>query len=121
MRTLEETPRGATHWSIRDMTKASGLERTTVNQIWGAFGLQPHRSDTFKLSIDPLLIEKVRDIVGVVHESARARPLFCVDEESQIQAVDRTQPLCRCSRDRANGARTITSGMARRRCLPHST
>lgn len=93
VRTLEETPRGATHWSSRGMAKASGLGRTTVQQIWRAVGLQPHRSETFKLSNDPLLIEKVRDIVGLyMHPPAHA-VVFCVDEQSQIQALDRTQPL----------------------------
>lgn len=93
VRTLEETPDGATHWSIRDMAKASGLGRTSVNQIWRAFGLQPHRSETFKLSNDPLLIEKVRDIVGLYMNPPEHAVLFCVDEKSQIQALDRTQPL----------------------------
>ena len=65
VRTLEELPRGATHWSSRDMAKASGLGRTTIQQIWRAFGLQPHRSESFQQSTDPLLIEKVRDIVGL--------------------------------------------------------
>ena len=75
------------------MAKASGLGRTTVQQIWRAFGLQPHRSETFKLSTDPLLIEKVRDIVGLyMHPPTRA-VVFCVDEKSQIQALDRTQPV----------------------------
>jgi len=93
VRTLEEMPRGATHWSIRGMAKASGLGRTTVPQIWRAFGLQPHRNETFKLSTDPLLIEKVRDIVGLyVHPPTHA-VVFCVDEKSQIQALDRTQPV----------------------------
>jgi transposase len=93
VRTLEATPDGATHWSIRDMAKASGLGRTSVNQIWRAFGLQPHRSETFKLSNDPLLIEKVRDIVGLYMHPPEHAVLFCVDEKSQIQALDRTQPL----------------------------
>ena len=75
------------------MAKASGLGRTTIQQIWRAFGLQPHRSETFKQSTDPLLIEKVRDIVGLyLHPPDRAA-LFCVDEKSQMQALDRTQPL----------------------------
>ncbi len=93
VRTLEETPRGATHWSSRGMAKASGLGRTTVQQIWRAFGLQPHRSETFKLSNDPLLIEKVRDIVGLYMNPPAHAVVFCVDEKSQIQALDRTQPL----------------------------
>ena len=75
------------------MAKASGLGRTTVQQIWRAFGLQPHRSETFKLSTDPLLIEKVRDIVGLYMNPPAHAVVFCVDEKSQIQALDRTQPL----------------------------
>jgi transposase len=93
IRTLETTPRGATHWSTRDMAKAVGLNRMAISRIWHTFGLQPHRSDTFKLSNDPLLIEKVRDIVGLyLHPPAHAA-VFCVDEKPQIQALDRTQPL----------------------------
>jgi transposase len=93
VRTLETTPHGATHWSIRDMAKASGIGRTTVNRIWRAFGLQPHRSETFKQSTDPLLIEKTRDIVGLYMNPPEHAALFCVDEKAQIQALDRTQPL----------------------------
>jgi transposase len=93
VRTLEETPRGVTHWSVRGMAQASGLGRTTVQQIWRAFGLQPHRSDTFKLSTDPLLIEKVRDIVGLYMQPPTHAVVFCVDEKAQIQALDRTQPV----------------------------
>jgi len=93
IRTLETTPRGATHWSTRDMAKAVGLNRMAISRIWHTFGLQPHRSETFKLSNDPLLIEKVRDIVGLyLHPPAHAA-VFCVDEKPQIQALDRTQPL----------------------------
>lgn len=92
-RTLETTPRGATHWSTRSMAKAAGLDRMTISRIWRTFGLQPHRSETFKLSPDPLLVEKVRDIVGLyLHPPAHAA-VFCVDEKPQIQALDRTQPL----------------------------
>jgi len=93
VRTLEETPRGATHWSARGMARASGLGRTTVQQIWRAFGLQPHRSETFKLSTDPLLIEKIRDIVGLYMHPPTHAVVFCVDEKAQIQALDRTQPV----------------------------
>jgi transposase len=93
IRTLETTPRGATHWSTRDMAKAVGLNRMAISRIWHTFRLQPHRSETFKLSNDPLLIEKVRDIVGLyLHPPAHAA-VFCVDEKPQIQALDRTQPL----------------------------
>lgn len=92
-RTLETKPADATHWSIRSMAQACGLSRSTVNRIWRAFALQPHRTETFKLSKDPLFIEKVRDIVGLyLHPPDRALVL-CVDEKSQIQALDRTQPL----------------------------
>lgn len=86
VRTLEETPRGETHWSSRGMAKASGLGRTTVQQIWRAFGLQPHRSETFKLSTDPLLIEKVRDIVGLYMHPPTHAVVFCVDEKAQIHS-----------------------------------
>lgn len=93
IRTLETTPRGETHWSTRGLAKASGLSRMTISRIWQAFGLQPHRSETFKLSPDPQLIEKVRDIVGLYMNPPDHAAVFCVDEKSQIQALDRTQPL----------------------------
>lgn len=93
IRTLETTPRGQTHWSLRGMAQATGLSRMTISRIWHAFGLQPHRSETFKLSPDPLLIEKVRDIVGLyMHPPAHA-VVLSVDEKAQIQALERTQPL----------------------------
>lgn len=93
IQTLESTPRGQTHWSTRGLAKATGLSRMTISRIWRAFGLQPHRSDTFKLSPDPQLIEKVRDIVGLYMNPPDHAVVFCVDEKSQIQALDRTQPL----------------------------
>ena len=93
IRTLESTPRGETHWSTRGLAKATGLSRMTISRIWHAFGLEPHRTDTFKLSQDPLLIEKVRDIVGLYMNPPDHALVFCVDEKSQIQALDRTQPL----------------------------
>jgi transposase len=91
--TLETTPRGATHWSTRSMAKAVGLNRMAISRIWRSFGLQPHRSETFKLSNDPLLVEKVRDIVGLYLNPPTHAAVFCVDEKPQIQALDRTQPL----------------------------
>lgn len=91
--TLESTPKDATHWSTRSLATASGLSRSTVNRIWRAFALQPHRSETFKLSKDPLFIEKVRDIVGLYLNPPDRALVLCVDEKSQIQALDRTQPL----------------------------
>jgi transposase len=93
IQTLESTPRGETHWSTRGLAKATGLSRMTISRIWHAFGLQPHRTDTFKLSPDPQLIEKVRDIVGLYMNPPDHALVFCVDEKSQIQALDRTQPL----------------------------
>lgn len=93
IRTLETTPRGATHWSVRTMAKATGMSRMTISRIWKAFGLQPHRTETFKLSPDPLLVEKVRDVVGLYMNPPEHALVLCVDEKSQIQALDRTQPL----------------------------
>lgn len=91
--TLESTPRHATHWSIRSMAKHCGLSRMAVHRIWQAFALQPHRTETFKLSTDPLFIEKVRDIVGLYLNPPDRALVLCVDEKAQIQALDRTQPL----------------------------
>lgn len=91
--TLESTPRDATHWSTRSMAKVSGLSQTAVSRIWRAFALQPHRSETFKLSKDPLFIEKVRDIVGLYLDPPDRALVLCVDEKAQIQALNRTQPL----------------------------
>ena len=93
IQTLESTPRGQTHWSSRGLAAATGLSRMTISRIWHAFGLQPHRTDTFKLSPDPLLIEKVRDIAGLYINPPDHALVLCVDEKSQIQALDRTQPL----------------------------
>jgi len=93
IQTLETTPCGQTHWSTRELASASGLSRMTISRIWRAFGLQPHRTDAFKLSPDPLLIEKVRDIVGLYMNPPEHAVVFCVDEKSQIQALDRTQPM----------------------------
>lgn len=93
VKTLESTPRGATHWSTRAMAKAVGLSPMAISRIWRAFGLQPHRAETFKLSPDPLLIDKVRDIVGLYVAPPEHALVLCVDEKSQIQALDRTAPL----------------------------
>src|SRR5436190_6382933 len=93
VQTLESTPRAQTHWSTRGLAQATGLSRMTISRIWRAFGLQPHRTDIFKLSPDPLLIEQVRDIVGLYMNPPDHALVFCVDEKSQIQALDRTQPL----------------------------
>lgn len=93
VRTLESKPFGATHWSTRTMAKAAGMDAMTISRIWRAFGLQPHRTETFKLSSDPLLVDKVRDIVGLYMNPPERAVVLCVDEKSQIQALERTQPL----------------------------
>jgi transposase len=92
-KTLETRPRGSTHWSLRTMAKAVGHAPSTIHRIWRAFGLQPHRAETFKLSSDPLFVEKVRDIVGLYLSPPERAVVLCVDEKSQVQALDRTQPL----------------------------
>lgn len=92
-RTLESKPRNATHWSTREMAAQTGLSQSTISRIWRAFGLQPHRQETFKLSSDPLFVEKTRDIVGLYLDPPTKAMVLCVDEKSQIQALDRTQPI----------------------------
>ena len=91
--TLESKPKGATHWSTRDMAKHSGLSHSTIGRIWRTFGLQPHRSSAFQLSNDPLFIEKVRDIVGLYMNPPESAVVLCVDEKSQVQALNRMQPV----------------------------
>jgi transposase len=93
VRTLETKPPDATHWSSRGMARASGLSVSTVQRIWRAFGLQPHRLETFKLSTDPDFVAKVRDIVGLYVAPPERAVVLCVDEKSQIQALDRSQPM----------------------------
>jgi transposase len=92
-RTLESTPKNATHWSTRSMAKEMGLSQSSVSRIWRAFGLQPHRSETFKLSTDPYFVDKVHDVVGLYLDPPERALVFCVDEKSQIQALDRSQPV----------------------------
>lgn len=91
--TLETQPREATHWSTRSLAKRCGLSQSAVSRIWRAFALQPHRAETFQLSKDPLFIEKVRDIVGLYLNPPDKALVLCVDEKTQIQALDRSQPL----------------------------
>ena len=93
VRTLESHPPDATHWSSRGMARASGLSVSTVQRIWRAFGLQPHRLETFKLSTDPDFVAKVRDVVGLYVSPPAHAIVLCVDEKSQIQALDRSQPM----------------------------
>src|SRR5215218_5189992 len=91
--TLESTPKEATHWSTRSMAKEVGLTQTAVSRIWRAFGLQPHRQDSFKVSKDPLFVDKVHDVVGLYLNPPERAVVLCVDEKSQIQALDRTAPI----------------------------
>lgn len=91
--TLESTPKNATHWSTRSLAAACGLSRSSVHRVWQAFALAPHRSESFKLSTDPLFIDKVRDIVGLYLNPPDKALVLCVDEKSQIQALDRSQPI----------------------------
>jgi len=92
-KTLHTKPKDGTHWTIRSIAKESKLSRPTVHRIWNAFGLQPHRQRHFKLSTDPFFVEKVRDIVGLYLNPPDKAMVLCVDEKSQIQALDRTQPM----------------------------
>jgi len=92
-KTLQTIPKGATHWSTRNMAANMGLSQSTVGRIWRAFGLRPHRSEVFQLSSDPLFIEKVRDVVGLYMAPPTNALVLCVDEKSQIQALNRTQPM----------------------------
>jgi transposase len=92
-RTLESLPQAATHWSTRSLAKQVGLSQSAVVRIWNTFGLQPHRSESFKLSTDPLFVEKVRDIVGLYMNPPEHAIVLCVDEKSQVQALERTQPI----------------------------
>jgi hypothetical protein len=119
--TSETTPRDATHWSTRSMAKTAGLSQSAVARIWKAFALQPHRVETFKLSKDPLFIDKVRDIVGLYLAPPERALLLCVDEQSQIQALDRSAPILRCARAKSSAGRTTMSATARRLCSRRST
>ncbi len=99
--TLHSTPKGATHWSCRSMAKAVGVSSASVQRIWDAHGLKPHRVETFKLSTDPQFMEKLTDVVGVYLNPPDKAIVLCVDEKSQIQALDRTQPGLPMKRGRA--------------------
>lgn len=91
--TLEETPKNATHWTCRGLAEKTGLSKSTVQRVWKAFGLQPHRQKHFTLSTDPYFVDKVRDIVGLYLNPPDKALVLCVDEKSQVQALERTQPM----------------------------
>ena len=122
VKTLESVPKDATQWSSRGMVKSSGLSVSSVQRIWRAFGLQPHRMETFKLYTDPDFVAKVRDVVGLYVSPPERAPVLCVDEKSQIQALDRSQPHATDAApvNRLDAA-TITRVMAPYRCSPPST
>jgi putative transposase len=92
-KTLHSKPKGSTQWSCRDMAEATGISKSTVQRVWSSFGLKPHRQESFKLSTDPLFIEKLRDVVGLYLNPPENALVLCVDEKSQCQALERTQPL----------------------------
>ena len=120
-RTLRSTPKDATHWSIRSMAAQAGFSHTTIRRIWRAFGLQPHRSETFKLSSDPLFVDKVRDIVGLYLSPPNRALVLSVDEKSQIQALDREQPVLPMMPGIPSAAPIPMSATEPRRCSPLST
>lgn len=93
VKTLTETPKDATHWSTRSMAKATGMSQPAISRIWKAFGLKPWLEETFKLSEDPLFVDKVRDVVGLYMNPPERAVVLCVDEKTQVQALDRTQPI----------------------------
>jgi transposase len=115
VKTLESLPKDATHWSSRGMAKESGLSVSSVQRIWRAFGLQPHRMETFNLSTDPDFVAKVPDVVGLYVSPPRHAVVLCVDEKSQIQALDRSQPMLPMRPCQPAGAATTTRATARPR------
>lgn len=120
VKTLEETPVDATHWSTRSMAAATGMSQSAITRIWRAFGLKPHQVEHFKLSPDPQFIDKVRDIVGLYLNPPDAAVVLCVDEKSQIQALDRTAPVLPSGPVCPNARRMTTSATAPRTCMPRS-
>ena len=108
VKTLEETPANATHWSTRSMLRRRDSIRRAISRIWRTFGLKPHLAESFKLSPDPLFIDKVGDVVGLYLNPPDAAVVLCVGEKSQIQALDRTARCCRSCRAWLSGAATIT-------------
>ena len=120
-KTLETTPKDATHWSTRSMAAEVGLTQSAVHRIWRAFGLQPHRQDTWKLSKDPQFVDKVRDVVGLYLDPPERAVVLCVDEKSQIQALTGPRRSCRCSPASRSARRMTTSARAPRASTPRWT
>jgi hypothetical protein len=116
--TLQTKPAGMTHWSCRTMAQNQGVSKSTVNNIWRAHNLQPHRTESFKLSRDPKFLEKMTDVVGLYLNPPQQAIVLCVDEKSQIQALDRTQPGLPIKKGRCGTIPRITSATERRLCSP---
>jgi putative transposase len=114
-KTLSRKPKAATHWSVRGIAKETGIAKSTVHRLFQLFGLQPHRTRSFKLSTDPFFVEKLRDVVGLYLNPPDKAVVLCVDEKSQIQALERTQPMLLCvpkirfGVDAASGRRKLAS------------
>jgi hypothetical protein len=119
--TLEAPPGETTHWTGLLMARASGVSISSVQRVWRKHGLQPHRMRQFKLSNDPKFIEKLRDVVGLYVDPPSHAVVMSLDEKSQIQALDRTQPRLPLKKGRAGTITTTTSGTGRRRCSPLRT
>jgi len=113
VKTLETTPKGETHWSTRTMAKAAGMSHTMVGRIWRTFGLQPHVTESFKLSPDPQLVAKIRDVVGLYMHPPHNAVVFAVDEKAQIQALQRAQPILPMDMGHPERGPTTICGMAR--------
>ncbi len=117
-KTLHSKPKAATHWSTRKMAREMGISRDSVSRIWRAFGLKPHRAQTFQISTDPYYVDKVRDVVGLYMSPPENALVLCVDEKSQIQALERTQPVLALRSGKAEGHTPEYFGTARSRSLP---
>ena len=121
VKTLTEKPTDATHWSTRGLAKATGMSQPTISRIWKAFGLKPWLEDTFKLSSDPLFIDKVRDIVGLYMNPPERAVVLCVDEKTQVQALDRTHRCSLCCQVPPNDARMTMCVTEPSTCTRRST
>jgi transposase len=110
--TLETTPADATHWSTRSLARQLGMSPSAISRIWRAFGLKPHLVDTFKLSTDPQFVDKVRDVVGLYLNPPQAALVLCVDEKTQVQALERTAPILPLLPGTRSGPPTTTPATA---------